>query len=364
MTLSDVVSSMTDGSGGTTGGASLGSLASTSAAALTALLLYRSYANSYPKTGPDRPRLVLDSIETNTPIYYFGVGSNLSRKKLENRSMCGKKIHILSMEPCVIPDHRLAFNMRALPPLEPAMGGLEPLPKPSSAAASTNGSNGHAASSSSSSSRKLQHRPSSRPLKSYEKEECHGALIQLSAEDYDRVYKSEGGGRGAMQGYEEIVVTCVPYDASHPPVQAVAYRAREHVRLEVDTAPSKRYMGIIREGAQELGLKPCYQRWLEDHPVQRPSWVLKKVAMHSVMVTLPLSFGLKVRIVQHVQSWLLFRVYVLPTEPRWKQIAGEAAACLILLPTACVGFCLGGLLDAMGLMPPMLQKWIDSMKDN
>ena len=215
------------------GGASLGSLASTSAAALTTLLLYRAYIKSYPTTGPDRPQLVLDSIEHKTPIYYFGVGSNLSRQKLENRSWDGgRKIRILSMEPCVIPDHRLAFNMRGFPPLEPAMGGLEPLPKPSA--------------SSSPASRTLKHMPS-RPLKSYEREECHGALIKLSAEDYERVYKSEGGGRGAAQGYEEIIVTCVPYDKSHPPVQAVAYRARKHVRLRVDTAPSKRYMSIIRE---------------------------------------------------------------------------------------------------------------------
>jgi hypothetical protein len=350
MALSDIASSLTDRD------LSLGSLAASSAAALVAtatLLLYRSYANSYPTCGPERPQLILDALEADRPIYYFGVGSNVSRKKLENRSMCGQKIHILSMEPCVIPDHRLAFNMRAFPPLEPAMGGLEPLPRPSAAAAKAGkGRSGPI------------NRQPSRPLKSYEREECHGALIKLSAEDYERVYKSEGGGRGALQGYEEIIVTCVPYDESHGPVQAVAYRAREHVRLEVDTAPSRRYMNIIKEGASELGLKPCYQQWLKDHPVQKPSWMLKKIAINSVMFTLPLSFGLKVRIVQHVQSWLLFRVYVLPTEPRWKQIAGEMAACAILLPTACAGFCLGGLLQVMGLMPPMLQKWIDGLKEN
>ena len=335
---------------------SLGNLASTSAAALAAtatLLLYRSYANSHPKSGPERPQLVLDAMANNKPIYYFGVGSNLSRKKLENRSMCGKKIHILSMEPCVIPDHRLAFNMKAFPPLEPAMGGLEPLPKPS---ARSNGSGKGRAG-------KLKH-AESRPLKTYEKEECHGALIKLSAEDYDRVNKSEGGGRDAMQGYEEIIVTCVPYDESHPPVQAVAYRAREHVRLEVDTAPSKRYMHIIKSGARELGLKPCYQQWLEDHPVQHPSWILKEIFINSVKFTLPLSFGLKLRIVSQVQNWLLFKVYILPTEPRWKQILGETAACAILLPTATVGFCIGGLLEAFGLMPDMLKKWIEGLREN
>jgi len=97
------------------------------------------------------------------------------------------------MEPCVIPHHRLAFNMRAFPPLEPAMGSLEPLPSfynkdDSSEKVDKN------------------RRSVSRPLKPYEREECHGALIKLSAEDYERVYKSEGGGRGLMQGYEEYIV--------------------------------------------------------------------------------------------------------------------------------------------------------------
>ena len=98
------------------------------ATTLTTLLMYQSYRNSLPKSAPIRPNLVLDAIENNKPLYYFGVGSNLSRKKLEERSICGKKINPLSMEPCVIPHHRLAFNLRAFPPLEPAMGSLEPLP--------------------------------------------------------------------------------------------------------------------------------------------------------------------------------------------------------------------------------------------
>jgi hypothetical protein len=323
------------------------SLATGAAATATAvsLLLYRSYLKSLPTSGPERPQLVLDAMKENKPIYYFGVGSNLSRQKLENRSICGSKIHIISMEPCVIHNYRLAFSMRAFPPLEPAMGSLEPLPD-------NNNNNGAYKS-----SRK-------EVLKSYEKQECHGALIQLSAEDYERVYKSEGGGSGARQGYEEIVVTCIPYDESHPPVEAVAFRTRAHARLATDmhVCPSKRYMSIIREGAAELGLKECYQKWLADHPVHEPSKLFKRVAINSMLLTITLSMGLHIRIISDVQSYILFKLYVLPTEPKWKQIMGELAAGVILLPTACCGFVLKGLLEATGLMPPMLKKWVSSLE--
>ena len=258
----------------------LGALAGGAAAAAAALSFYiyhRSSNKSALQSGPDRPQLVLDSIKDDKTIFYFGVGSNLSRKKLENRSICGTKIHIISREPGVIPDYRLAFNLRALPPLEPAMGGLELLP---SACVEQNGGVGND---------RAIHRKESLPLKAYEKQECHGALIQLSAQDYNRVYTSEGGGSGATEGYEEIIVTCVPYDTSHPPVQAVAYRARDHARLAQDYCPSKRYMEIIRKGALELGLKPCYQEWLAAHPVQETSKPLRKIAINSLVFTTSLS---------------------------------------------------------------------------
>jgi hypothetical protein len=328
--------------------------------ALSVLRLYRSYLKSLPTAGPARPQVVLDAIANDTPIYYFGVGSNLSRQKLENRSICGSKIHILSMEPCVIHNYRLAFNMRAFPPLEPAMGSLEPLPSAYYACNNSNNNNPKKFDSDGEISSFCSSK--SEALKSYERQECHGALIKLSAEDYERVYRSEGGGSGARQGYEEIIITCVPYDESQEPVQAVAFRAREHCRLAKDVGPSQRYMNIIREGAAELGLKDCYQKWLEEHPVQvQPSKLFKIVAVNSMLLTMTLSMGLNLRIISDVQSTILFKLYVLPTEPRWKQVMGEVAAGIVLLPTACIGFVFKGLLEATGLMPPPLQKWVKSI---
>ena len=146
-----------------------GSIASsiiTLGTAAATLMLYQSYRNSLPNNNTSpivRPDLVLDALEHDKPLYYFGVGSNLSRKKLEGRSICGKKIHVLSMEPCIIPNHRLAFNTRGFPPLEPAMGSLEPLP--SFYETVRNNGDGDC-------DKLEQQRRLSRALKSYEREEC------------------------------------------------------------------------------------------------------------------------------------------------------------------------------------------------
>jgi hypothetical protein len=62
--------------------------------------------------------------ENTTPatIYYFGIGSNMLRSKLENRGINGTTIELMEMEPAYVPNYRLAFNMKGFPPLEPGMG--------------------------------------------------------------------------------------------------------------------------------------------------------------------------------------------------------------------------------------------------
>ncbi len=307
------------------------------------LVSYYSYRKSLPRTGPDRPALVLDAISCGKPLYYFGVGSNLSRTHLENRSISGKKIDIISMEPCYIPGYRLAFNLRGIPPMEPAMGSLEQISIPSPTSGTVASGEGVVP---------------SKPLKAYERAECHGSLIQLSPEAYETVYRSEGGHKGAVQSYEEIVVTCIPYDKSKPPVQAVAYSARNHTRLVQDVPPSLRYMTIIRNGAKELGLKTCYQEWLEDHPVQKPcSNLLKKVSKHSMVFYFTSIMIFQSRFISFVQCRLLEVLHLIGS--KWMpDMMYEAAACMILFPTAFGGVLILMLMEATGKTPPPLKKFM------
>lgn len=136
---------------------------------------------------PTRPELLLKSIESNHPIYYFGVGSNMLRSKVEGRSYDGSRIEIISFEPGFAPGYRLAFNSRTFPPLEPAMASIEPiLPQDSSCWTQCGALHPNADNS------------------------CHGALVQSNPDQYAKLWRSEGGGTNA-QTYEEIVVTVYPY---------------------------------------------------------------------------------------------------------------------------------------------------------
>ena len=88
---------------------------------------------------------------------------------------------VLERVPAVVRDHRLAFNLRMFPPLEPAMASIEE-------------STGDC---------------------------CEGALYTLTSQGYEELWRSEGG---AMErpGYEELVVTA---EAGGESVQAITLQA-------------------------------------------------------------------------------------------------------------------------------------------
>ena len=144
-------------------------------------------------------------------VHYLGVGSNLLKEKLINRGLNGTTIHFNSFKAATANNHRLAFNMRGFLPLEPSMGGIEPCQGAT----------------------------------------LRGALVQLPAEEYQKIWLSEGGGM-PKPGYEEYLVECIPDDGGKP-VTAIALRAAPHCRLATDASPSKRYMDLIVRGARELG---------------------------------------------------------------------------------------------------------------
>jgi hypothetical protein len=301
-----------------------------------------------PPPSPERPALVRECLEKKRDIYYFGLGSNMLRSKLENRSICGTKIQPKSFEPAVVPNYRLAFNMRGFPPLEPGMGSLEPLPTDDDESSS-----------------------SSKALLQYDKPECHGSLVCLSADDYERVMRSEGVGNAnnPNAGYEEVVVTAIPYDQRKRPVQAIALRARDHVRLSQDPAPSLRYMTILRQGAEELGLKECYRNFLNQHPVAQASPLLRKIAVCNLVGISTLSFRLKMRIFSKIQNWFLWKAYYVPppasdtTKQLSKQlrlVLSELVTIVILFPGALFGYFLWIYMQRTNKMSPMMKSMVNS----
>lgn len=276
--------------------------------------------------------MVQDALRKNKALYYFGLGSNMSRKKLEGRSPDGMPIEIIRMEPAIVPNHRLAFNLKGFPPLEPGMGSLEPIDSDNKA------------------------------LLKYQDDECHGALVKLTAENYERIMKSEGVGSSSQGGYEEVVVTCFPYNKWRRPVQAVALRAR--VPLSKDPCPSVRYMKILREGAHELGLRKEYQEFLREHPVQQvPGW-LRRIAVLNLVVTATLSFRFKLRFVSKIQSWLLFKVYVPSNGNSLSRCLSDVLTLVVIAPGAFMGVMLYAIMKATGTMPPFLNRMMTLFGDD
>lgn len=282
------------------------------------------------QTQVNRPAHVVEALSKGESLYYFGVGSNLLRSKVENRGPNGSKIDLISMEPALVKNHRLAFNMRGFPPLEPGMGSLEPLVDVEPGARETSFSTSGSSS-----------RGRSTPLLAFERPECHGSLILLSPENYEKLMASEGVSFNATNpGYEEIVVDAYPYsqgEGGQRPVKAVGLRARPHVRLRRDPAPSARYMQLLRQGAADLGLDATYQAFLAQHPTQQvPLW-LRWIAIHNLVFTIATSSVLQTRLLSRVQSWLLFRVYNPAVQSGPAKGIHDAALALVLLPGTLAG---------------------------
>jgi len=298
----------------------------------------------------DRPALVQNALARNETLYYFGLGSNMLRSKLENRGVnSSAKIAIIDMQPAIVKGHRLAFNMRGFLPLEPGMGSLEPVNMVGDDSSETDDDYSSAL---------------SKPLHSFEKPECHGALVHLTADNYVRLMQSEGvnAPNSTQQqqppGYEEVVVTAHPYDSKRPSVQAIALRARPHVRLSQDPCPSARYMAILKQGAAELQLHDTSQQFLQQHPVhQIPRW-LKRMALYNFIWNLTLSNGLKWRGLSKFQNWLQWRFYVPTTRSGVRLWASHCTTAIILAPGALLGALYKGCLRVTKKeLPPMIQRF-------
>ena len=265
--------------------------------------------------GLSRPSLVTKAIESNSNVYYFGVGSNMLKSKLLGRGINNTKIDIISFVPGVAKNHRLAFNMKGFVPLEPAMGGCEPC----------------------------------------DNMECHGALCEVTAENYEKIWKSEGGGQ-KRPGYEEIIVDVYPYGKAEA-VKAVTLRAADHARLRTDASPSQRYMDIIVAGAKELNLDENYVKKLESIQTQRVCRPLKMIAFNHLFF-LGVALRLNMRFVTQMINKTLWAVYVRQDYPvKAIRALSQCMIMLVLLPSSLVGWFVRTVIHDIGKkpLPPMIR---------
>jgi len=253
------------------------------------------------------------SVCSDGKVRYFAFGSNLLRSKMEGRG----DTEILECSPAVVADHRLAFNMRMFPPLEPSMASIEP-------------SSGDV---------------------------CEGALYTLTRDGYESLWKSEGGMMD-RPGYEEIVVSA---RVGGEVVDAITLRAAPWMRLSHDAPPSARYKKLIVDGATELGLSSEYVATLQRLPASSPSKALTAIVQaHGVVAVLLFRLSQRLNapalrgVLIPVRSacYLLLRGRSSDTARgvgrALLDAASELAIGALLLPTAALGALLRSVLRLLG----------------
>ena len=146
--------------------------------------------------------------------------------------------------------------------------------------------------------------------------------------------------------YQEVVVSV--RDASGRDVDAITCQVSAWAALRRDGVPSARYLGIIEEGARELGLVE-YADALSKRPRANPSRFLRAVAgAHGVV-----SLTLYRRNLSHLLAPLRSACFVLTYGGRrpWLRALSEALTAAVLFPTAAVGSVIRLYRSARGLPP-------------
>ena len=172
-----------------------------------------------------------------------------------------------------------------------------------------------------------------------------GCVYEMSRDAYEALWRSEGGAMKKTP-YQEVVVSV--RDASGRDVDAITCQVSAWAALKRDGVPSARYLGIIEEGARELGLVE-YAEALSKRPRANPSRFLRAVAgAHGVV-----SLTLYRRNLSHLLAPLRSACFVLTYGGRrpWLRALSEALTAAVLLPTAAVGSVIRLYRSARGLPP-------------
>uniref|UniRef100_A0A7S1DD76 Uncharacterized protein n=1 Tax=Cyclophora tenuis TaxID=216820 RepID=A0A7S1DD76_CYCTE len=117
---------------------------------------------------------------------------------------------------------------------------------------------------------------------------------------------------------------------------------------------------MLRKGAEELGLDPCYRDFLKNYPSQ-PSLppLVRAVAACNFMMILLTAFVWKKRVFANIQRWFIFRVehYLYPLSP----LLSHTLTGLILLPGSLFGMVALFVMQVTGTTPPVIQRIISMM---
>ncbi|CAI5460767.1 unnamed protein product [Closterium sp. Yama58-4] len=281
---------------------------------LTDSLLLTAWLATVAPATSDRPSILSDAslLSPYATVNYFAFGSNLNLDLLQRRStgvnapvaeflgspvagILGSAVaeeDPVLAEPAVVYHHRLAFNVRVLPPFEPAVAAIEPVGETRAAVAGNRrdrvamtrpavARNGldRAAGTRTAVAGSEQALAQSRAavaeagsavarngaaVAGMEGREAspsvHGLVVQMRRIDYERLMWSEGISRNEQRPYIEHLVTAHTYSGST--VQALTLRANpkspSFLPPHKELPPSARYRGLLLKGARRAGLRREY----------------------------------------------------------------------------------------------------------
>lgn len=149
-------------------------------------------------------------------VWYFAYASNMHPERRRQRA----ELRPLDEAPGRLDGFALVFDMPGVPPAEPSMANLREQPGA----------------------------------------EVHGLLLQLSAENFEALLRSEGG----AEFYRVATINVCTYEERRVEARTLI-GLRDRVRPTLGP-PSRRYMNLIREGARHCGLDPAYRATLDHAP--------------------------------------------------------------------------------------------------
>ncbi|KAL2869633.1 gamma-glutamyl cyclotransferase gliK [Aspergillus lucknowensis] len=178
------------------------------------------------------PKSPFGEIENHAEgIWYFAYGSNM-----RSSVMKGRGIMPLKMQAVIVPDYMLCFDIFGIPYAEPAFASIAPL---------------------------LNNEVSGKsPIPP-----VHGVAYLLTADDYRRLVVTEGAG----VGYDEITVQARVLDSDEEQAEITARTLKAKYPFRPNRVSSKRYMGLILDGAEEFHLPQSYRGFLQSLPVYTPA---------------------------------------------------------------------------------------------
>ncbi len=149
--------------------------------------------------------------ESTSKVWYFAYGANMCSDVFIRR----RGVNPLSKETAVLPNYRLVFDQAGIPWIEPCFASIAYAPG----------------------------------------EAVHGVLYQLSEESRATV--------DAFEGSAYRMINVMVHGQEHGSVAALVYQTKKPV---YGLKPSKRYVGLLLEGAREHALPPAYIAQLVAQP--------------------------------------------------------------------------------------------------